>query len=149
MSKRYVVCAAGHRNDRAGGRRKCAEPECGLPLRKPPTRKHREILRHGYAPFVEAAERIHGVSDESCCACGKPRPQEGHHHRDHDHNTGRARGLLCGGSRGCNLLLVRWVTAATARGIATAKRAANEPDAERWDGLAAYLERVEAFYRDA
>ena len=112
-----------------------------------PVRKHKLILQGDtYPAFVQAARDIHGVTDESCCACGKPRSQERRHDRDHDHVTGHARGLLCPGNTGCNVLLVRWVTAATARGIALAKRQAGEPDAERWDGLASYLERVEAFY---
>lgn len=44
------------------------------------------------------------------------------------------------------MLMVSWVTASTAQGIADAKREAGEPDAERWALIAAYLERVERFY---
>lgn len=146
MAKKYTLCKCGTRNDRIGGRTKCVNPDCGKPLRKLPQARHKLILRDGYAPFVRAAVEIHGVSDESCCVCGKPRPQEGHWDRDHDHTTGQARGLACSGNRGCNVLMAKWVTAATARGIADAKLQAGEPDAARWSMIAAYLERVEAFY---
>jgi hypothetical protein len=60
--------------------------------------------------------------------CGKPRSQERHHDRDHDHTTGLPRGLACPGNQGCNALMPRWLTAARARAIAD------------------YLERVEAYY---
>lgn len=146
MARKYVNCPAGHRNDRVGGRTKCATVECGLPLRKRPVQRHKAILAQGYAPFVQAAVEIHGVTDESCCVCGKPRSQERHHDRDHDHVTGEARGLACPGDTGCNVLMPKWMTAATARGIADAKRTAGEPDAGRWEMIAAYLARVESFY---
>lgn len=102
-----------------------------------------------YPLFVQAARDIHGVTDESCCVCGKPRSQQRLHDRDHDHRTGLPRGLACPGNTGCNVLMVPWVTAATAQGIADAKRAAREPDAERWYMIARYLERVDTFYARA
>jgi hypothetical protein len=115
-------------------------------LRKLPQARHKLILRDGYAPFVRAAVEIHGVTDESCCVCGKPRTQERRHDRDHDHVTGAARGLACPGDNGCNVLMAKWVSAATACGIYEAKLAAGESDAERWRLIAAYLFRVERFY---
>jgi hypothetical protein len=144
MARKYVVCPAGHRNDRAGGRTKCAT--CERPLRKLPQQKHKLILRDGYGPFVQAAREIHGVSDESCCVCGKPRPQDSHHDRDHDHITGVARGLACRGNQGCNILMAKWVSASVARAIHLAKLEGLEPDAERWRMIADYLERVETHY---
>lgn len=145
---KYVLCrSCGHRNDRAGGRRKCTS--CASPLRKLPQQRHKLVLREGYEPFVRAAREIHGVTDESCCVCGKPRSQSRHHDRDHDHTTGKPRGLACPGDTGCNVLMAKWVTAATAHGIAKAKRAAGEPDAERWALIEAYLWRVERFYAAA
>jgi len=144
--KRYVLCrSCGFRNDRTGGRRKCAS--CSEPLPKRRVPKHAETLRDdSYAVYVQAAREIHGVSDESCCVCGKPRSQERRHDRDHDHKTGKPRGLACGGNRGCNVLMLPWITAATAKGIERAKFLAGEPDAMRWLLIATYLERVDAFY---
>jgi hypothetical protein len=99
-----------------------------------------------YAVYVQFARDVHGVTDESCCVCGKPRTQDRHHDRDHDHRTGQPRGLACGGNQGCNVLMLPWITAATARGIAAAKFEADEPDAMRWSMIADYLERVELHY---
>jgi|SRR5882724_6094293 len=146
VARKYVLCKNGHRNDRTGGRTRCAEPDCRLPLRKLPQQRHKLILRDGYEPFVRAAVEIHGVTDESCCVCGKPRPQESHWDRDHDHITGRARGLACRGNQGCNILMAKWVSARTAAGIWDAKQFAGEPDADRWLMIAAYLARCEAHY---
>ena len=101
VAKKYTLCKCGTRNDRIGGRTKCVNPDCGKTLRKLPQARHKAILLEGYAPFVRAAREIHGVTDESCCVCGKPRTQERRHDRDHDHVTGAARGLACPGDSGC------------------------------------------------
>ena len=150
MAKRWWSCPlCGTRNDRTGGRRKCTGEGCAgrAPKRRVPT--HEATLRDdSYALYVETAREIHGVTDESCCVCGKPRSQERHHDRDHDHKTGQRRGLACGGNQGCNVLMLPWITAPVARGIAEAKVRDGEPDAARWALIAAYLERVEAHYRD-
>ena len=96
--------------------------------------------------YLVTNEQIPGVADESCGVCGKPRSQDRRHDRDHDHRTGNPRGLACPGNTGCNVLMLPWVSALTARAIASSKKIAREPDAERWALIAAYLDRVERFY---
>lgn len=144
MAKRTWLCPCGTRNERI--KRKCVNPDCSRSRPKPRVPRHAQTLRDDdYSLYVQVAETLHGVTDESCCVCGKPRSQERRHDRDHDHKTGKPRGLACGGNRGCNVLMVPWVTPATARGIAQAKREAGEPDAARWELIADYLERAARF----
>jgi hypothetical protein len=126
--------------------RTCAK--CGETTK--PKRRVRKVdvtLRDdSYQAYVRVAAEIHGIIDESCCACGKPRTLERRCDRDHDHTTGKPRGLLCGGNQGCNVLLAKWVTPAVAEAIAETKHRAGESDAERWSMLASYLRRVESHY---
>jgi Recombination endonuclease VII len=143
--KRYWSCPCGTRNERI--KQRC---QCGRRRPKARVAKHAHTLRDdGYAVYVEVNTLIHGVTYESCGVCGKPRAQERRHDRDHDHRTGKPRGLACPGNQGCNVLMLPWVTAATADGIYQAKYEAAEPDAARWLLIAAYLERVEAHYAKA
>ena len=146
MKAAYWACRkCGRRNERSHV--KCRSDECDARRPKRPVRAHQKVLRdHPYEDYVQIARDVHGVTDEACCACGKPRAQERRHDRDHDHRLNRMRGLLCPADIGCNRLLLPWISAPVARAIATAKARAGEPDAERWDGLAAYLERVEQHY---
>ena len=121
---RYWSCSCGERWPRT--KQLCT---CGKRRPKRRVPKHAETLRDDpYAVYVAVAEHVHGVTDESCCVCGKPRSQERRHDRDHDHKTGKPRGLACAGNRGCNALMPSWLTA------------------ERAEAIAAYLRRVEAFY---
>jgi recombination endonuclease VII len=117
------------------------------------TKPKRRVTRHAqtlrdepYAVYVQLAAAIHGVTDESCNVCGKPRPESRRWDRDHDHVTGKARGIVCGGNNGCNVLMAKWITAPVALAIAESKRAAGEPDAERWALIAGYLGRVATYY---
>ncbi len=123
----WWTCPCGTRNERR--KQRCTNVEC---RRKRPAKRgprHARILSGDTYPlFVQAARDIHGVNDEACCVCGKPRSQERRHDRDHDHRTGEPRGLACGGDKGCNVLMPSWLTA------------------QRAVAIAAYLSRVEAFY---
>lgn len=129
MAKKWVLCSCGTRNDRAGGRRKCAS--CAKPLRKLRGPKHALTLREQtYAEYVTLNAAMHThlafhTDPESCGVCGRPKSETRRHDRDHDHRTGLARGLAC---VRCNRELLRNTTLEEARLVV------------------AYLERVEDFY---
>lgn len=130
--RRYWHCPKCHtRNERAGGRKKCAA--CGRAAPKAKVPKHAVALRDvTYEQYVELNALIHGVTDESCAVCGKPRGQHSRHDRDHGHDRtensfGKPRGLACGGDYGCNKVMSRLTL-------------------ERARLIVAYLERVETYY---
>ena len=124
MAKRYWLCRkCGTRLERT--RRKCA---CGGKRPAPRVPKHARTLQtDSYERYVEVSKAIHGVSDESCCVCGKERSLERRHDRDHDHRTGNPRGLAC---HVCNRVMVKELTP------------------ERAQAVADYLSRAEAFWRE-
>lgn len=123
VARKFVLCSCGTRNDRAGGRRKCAS--CAKPLPKRRVPKHALTLRdQTYYDYTDLNEEIHGRG-EACGICGRARPESRRHDRDHDHRTGLARGLAC---VRCNRELLRNSTLEEARAVV------------------AYLERVERFY---
>jgi Recombination endonuclease VII len=99
------------------------------PKRRVPV--HARTLRDDtYEVYLDVAREVHGVDDESCCCCGKPRSQERRHDRDHGHlqgsvSFGRPRGVLC---VPCNRLMPRELT----------------PERSRL--ITAYLDRVETYY---
>jgi hypothetical protein len=101
-----------------------------------------------YPLFVRAAELIHGITDERCCVCGKPKPPNRRWDRDHDHVTGNPRGLACGGNRGCNVLMLPWITARVAYGISEAMALDRNPDSDRWELVGDYLASVHTFYEE-
>jgi hypothetical protein len=89
------------------------------------------LQRDSYDVYNAANAAIHGVTDESCGVCGKPRSQERRHDRDHGHNRkensyGRPRGLAC---VHCNKHMPHGLTLELARLVV------------------AYLERVEGYYQ--
>lgn len=69
----------------------CAKPRSAASRSKPPA--HTAALKAPYEDFV----RING--GEHCGICKKPRAETNHPEwklqRDHDHHTGKPRGLLC------------------------------------------------------
>ena len=123
MAKRYWLRRkCGTRLERT--RQKCA---CGGKRPAPRVPKHARTLQTDtYERYIEVSKAIHGVADESCCVCGKPRSQERRHDRDHDHTTGNPRGLAC---HRCNRVMVKELTL------------------ERAQAVVDYLARVESFYR--
>jgi hypothetical protein len=125
VNKYWVCRGCGFRNDRA--KRKCAGPDCNRSKPKKRVPAHARTLRDdSYETYVEVSRQIHGVADESCCVCRKPRSLERRHDRDHDHVTGKPRGLAC---HRCNRVMVRELTL------------------ERAQAIVDYLARVESFYR--
>lgn len=108
---------------------KCRTEGCtGRRPKKRVARHARTLSDDSYAVYERVAREAHGVTDESCCACEKPRKQERHHDRDHDHVTGLPRGLACAGNTGCNALMPRQLTLERARAVVS------------------YLERVDSYY---
>lgn len=130
MARKYWTCRkCSFRNEHAAHKgRKCSD--CGEETRpKKRVPAHAVTLRDdSYGDYAVLSVLIHGGKPHACAVCGKPKPDtEGakRHHRDHDHTTGKARGLAC---FRCNTILLRGITLEEARAIV------------------AYHERVEAFY---
>jgi len=69
--------------------------------RKPTRAKQLGVTDDEYALLLEA-------QDGGCAICGA-KPKTRRLHVDHDHATGKVRGLLC---HRCNRVLQTWVTAA-------------------------------------
>lgn len=86
---------------------------------------HAVTLRdHGYDFYRQVNEEIHGAGD-NCGVCGAPPKDTRNLQREHDHVTGKPRGLACWR---CNRLMPK------------------QFDLEHARLIVAYLERVEAHY---
>jgi hypothetical protein len=128
------LCLCGTRNERV--KQKCTGEGCNRkrPAKRVP--KHARTLRDdSYAVYEETNYQLHGPAfggewtPDCCGVCGKPPTTARHMDRDHDHLTGRPRGLACPGNQGCNALMPRQLDLPRARLIV------------------AYLERVAAHNR--
>ncbi len=68
-------------------------------------KSHRKkLLKKNYGITPEYWDLLFNIQDGKCAGCGTSEPG-GHHntfHTDHNHDTGEARGLLCGA---CNMAL--------------------------------------------
>jgi hypothetical protein len=122
---------------------------CGKPTkRKLPVPKHRAVLRStDYGDFAVLSVLIHGGEPHSCGVCGKPKPAGRRWDRDHDHRTGRPRGIACGGNQGCNPMMLPYISTGVAAAICAAlQREGRHPEALRWAQITDYLRRVDSFY---
>jgi hypothetical protein len=123
--RRSWLCPkCSHRNE-ATRSRKCGNClEMSRPKKRVP--KHAETLRDdSYDVYALLSQTIHGGDNEACGVCQRPKPETRRHDRDHDHRTGRPRGLAC---VRCNRELLRHSTLEEARAVV------------------AYLEREQAYY---
>lgn len=122
---RYWTCPkCGTRNERI--KQKCGMACTGTRPKKRVPAHRRTLQDDSYAVYEALNRELHGAEPDACGVCGKPPKFERRHDRDHDHVTGKPRGLACPGNTGCNALMPRWLTA------------------ERAEAIAAYLRRVEA-----
>lgn len=98
-------CRCGERSP--ARKKKCVS--CGKV--RPRKKTTRSLPTDSYEFYIE----LNG--GEHCGICGKGPSPTRRLDRDHDHRTGKARGLLCGGRMGCNRRLGRvddpvWLEAA-------------------------------------
>lgn len=68
--------------------------------RKPTRRKQLGLTDEGYEALLAA-------QGGGCAICGRPPSERRRLDTDHDHKTGRVRGLLC---HRCNRALPNWIT---------------------------------------
>jgi hypothetical protein len=134
VTPRLWLCPCGTRNERI--KQKCSNPDCRRSRPKRRVAPHARTLRDdSYATYEAVNAELHGAAfggewTPNCCGvCGKQPSTARHMDRDHDHRTGRPRGLACPGNNRCNSLMPPQMTLEMARLIV------------------AYLERVAA--RDA
>ncbi len=135
MSRYWTCPKCGTRNERI--KQRCwgvvrgsnGTESCRAPRPKKRVPVHARTLRDDpYEVFERVNREIHGAELDCCGVCGKPPTTARHMDRDHDHVTGKPRGLACPGNTGCNALMPRQLDLARARLIV------------------AYLERVEEHY---
>ena len=124
--KPWLCTKCGAKNEWRGSSRKCQWCDSPVGRRKKRVAPHARTLRdESPETYARLSRTIHGGDLGDCGCCGKPIPDGYRHERDHDHRTGKARGVCC---FRCNRELLRHHTLESARMIVS------------------YFERVEAFY---
>lgn len=123
MSKTWL-CRCGHRNDALW--RKCRGDSCNRSKPRKRRPAHMLALALPYDGYIELNGRIHQAGEE-CALCGRER-RDVRLDRDHDHRTGKPRGLLCAP---CNM------------------RLRNVDDLEWLAGAMRYLARAETYWESA
>jgi len=130
--RKYWTCPRSecrHRNEATRSRKCQGCGELSRPKKRVPP--HAVVLRDvGYEAWENVSYEIHGRAVElgACGVCGRlPSESRPKLDRDHDHRTGKIRGLAC---VRCNRELLRHSTLEEARRVV------------------AYLERVEEYYKE-
>ena len=103
-------------------KQKCVTKDCAGTRPKKRVPKHARTLRDdSYATYEQINADLHGPAfggewtPDCCGVCGKPPSTARHMDRDHDHVTGKPRGLACPGNTGCNSLMPKQMTLERAR----------------------------------
>jgi hypothetical protein len=123
LGQRQVYCRPCFRvNQRESRRRHAHKYNARRRAQYTPEQGRRDNLRRFYGITPEQFDALQEAQGGGCAVCGETRVWRGRRrlHVDHDHETGRIRGLLC---HACNVCL-----------------GALEEDIERIRGLARYLE---------
>lgn len=105
VAPRYRLCPkCKYRYERV--KKKC--PSCAAPRPKKRVAKHAETLRdHDYDYYYAEAQKIHGITKEQCCVCGRlpstiKKLDREHGHKVGDPAYGKPRGITCSQ---CNMLM--------------------------------------------
>jgi len=117
------TCPVCHRKNEARTSSRTCQYGCGATKPKPRKTKSKPV--DSYEVYELLSVAIHGGDAGSCGCCGRPKPDTYRHDREHDHKTGKPRGLGC---FHCNNVLLRNHTLETLR------------------MCVAYLERVKVYY---
>ena len=117
-------CKCGQVNIARTSSKRCTN--CGENT-KPAPRKTKAKPNDSYEVYELLSVSIHGGDAGACGCCGRPKADTHNYDREHDHRTGKPRGLAC---YRCNNVLLRNHTLESLR------------------QCVAYLERVDAYYQE-